>query len=241
MSARRMVSARFGADAVALAPDTVLEALFATISYRLEPSGWATRFPIVLDLLHEGRLDASSLDGALAELDAIAPELARVPVDRVVWNMQDLRRRNDANEPVRKNAANAFDYFVANDGRPILVCLVDAIRRARMNGDAVVLDSGLRRRNIRSGVALVVFGGAVGIGGYLYFPDAVLVPENATHEASQHGPLIWALGCLIAAMGAVATLGALLPSFGAWMRARRALVAVVAVVGVAAVGYASWR
>ena len=148
MSSARVVTMMSGAGDVPLAPDDVLEALFATISYRLEPNGWASRFPTVLDRLHEGRLDVASADAALSELELISAELKKLPADRVVWSMRDLARKDDSRHPVRRDARNAYEYFIARDGRPILACLVDAVRVARASGEPVILASGLRFKNM---------------------------------------------------------------------------------------------
>src|SRR5258707_8353336 len=80
-----MGKAIVGDWSVDLAPAYALDALFATISLRLEPNGWASRFPAVLDHLQGGRIDPARADAALTELRTIARELADVPVDRVVW------------------------------------------------------------------------------------------------------------------------------------------------------------
>lgn len=241
MSERHVVSLHFGAERLPLAPDAVLEALFSTISYRLEPNGWATRFPTVLDRLREGRLESGAAARALEELEHIGAELRRLPVDRVVWSMQDLRKRDDSGEPVRRDAPNVFDYFVAFDGRPILTCLADALQKSRMSGDAIVLESFVRHRNVVSGLVLLLVGALVGVGGYLYFPNVILVPEHESERVAQHGPLVWPLGSVLAVVGAITTAGALYPSFRMWLRARRAVAFVVCVAAFGAVVYASWR
>jgi hypothetical protein len=129
-----------------IAPDHVLRALFATISYRLEPDGWATRFPAVLDHLQQGSLDASRIDQALTELAQIEAELKSLPARRVVWSLDDLRVLNDSKQPVNHRAQNIFEYFVARDGTPVVNKLREIVVERRGQGGAVRIDSRLRRK-----------------------------------------------------------------------------------------------
>lgn len=49
----------------------LLHAFFSTISYHLEPEGWGTRYPYLLQHLYKGQLAWSDAASALKELDAI--------------------------------------------------------------------------------------------------------------------------------------------------------------------------
>jgi hypothetical protein len=129
-----------------IAPDNVLRALFSTISYRLEPDGWGTRFPAVLDYLYEGSLDASRTDQALTELDQIEAQLRCLPPRRVVWSLDDLRVRNDSKQPVNHSAKNIYDYFVARDGTPLLNKLREIAMECRSQGQTIRVDSRIRRK-----------------------------------------------------------------------------------------------
>src|SRR5215470_4756251 len=100
-----------------LGPKTMLEALFATITYRLEPDGRGSRFPMVMKRLYSGRLRPSEIPGAVRELEAIESELTGLPADRAIWSLSDLRRRDDRELPVNHRATNVRDYFVGADGR----------------------------------------------------------------------------------------------------------------------------
>jgi len=109
------------------APDHIMKALASTISYRLEPEGWSSRFPFVLDHLLAGRLSPSEGSAAIAELEAIEWGLKRVPRDSVVWDRNDRRRRDDSREEVCHTARDASEYFLARSGRPLLHELKEAV------------------------------------------------------------------------------------------------------------------
>jgi Lon protease-like protein len=69
-------------------PD-LLHAFFSTISVRLEPDGWGTRFPRLLNDLYQGDLAAGAVDRALDELLRARRELAALPPYAVVWDADD--------------------------------------------------------------------------------------------------------------------------------------------------------
>ena len=69
-------------------PD-LLHAFFSTISVRLEPLGWGTRFPALLDDLYHGELTVEAVETALSELMLARRELSSLPASSVVWDADD--------------------------------------------------------------------------------------------------------------------------------------------------------
>jgi hypothetical protein len=128
-----------GGNSRELAPDRVIEALFTTIGCRLEPQGRGTRFPAVMDDLYSGYLTPGGAPDALRELQEIEDALRKIPVSDVIWSLADLRRGDNANEPVNHCAANAFEYFVDTDGRPLISRLRDGVRECLNSAQALRL------------------------------------------------------------------------------------------------------
>jgi hypothetical protein len=114
-----------------LAPQCILDGLFATIGYRLEPGGTGTRFPITMAQLRLGRLDPAKSDEAAVELDTIARELKAVPFRRAVWNLNNPVPIDDAKMPVNRSAISAYDYFVTTGGSPVLGVLRELVEESR--------------------------------------------------------------------------------------------------------------
>lgn len=182
-----------------LASNAVLEAFFATVSYRLEPDGWATRFPLTLDYLRAGRLGPAEAAGVLAELETIGRELRALPARKAVWDYQDTRPRLDAGgEIVNPAAENLHDYFVTADGRTPLVQrwreLAEASRDVRQT---VRIATTFQRKQLKNALALFLFGSVLGTAALIWFPNYFL-----TGHGSKNGPLIWAVGYLMAGFGA---------------------------------------
>jgi hypothetical protein len=198
------------------APAHVLAALAATVSYRLEPAGWGSRFPVVLDHLLAGRLTPSQVAAAAGELAEIANELAKLPADRVVWSLADLGHRDDTGQPVDRAAACARDYFLATDGRPLLAVLQERVVAAGRDQAALSLPTGGRRRMRIGALALAVAGVAWAALGYLYARNWIIVPEHAVDV--HHGPLLWPFGALVMAVGLLRLLTLERPAAAAWAR-----------------------
>lgn len=114
-----------------LAPEHILEALFATISYRLEPAGRASRFPQMLTNLYKGYLRPEDAAAAIQELNTVEQELKSLPPEKAVWNLQDVTPVNPAGQPLNQAAKNAFDFFIAAEGRPIITVLREAVYECR--------------------------------------------------------------------------------------------------------------
>ncbi len=114
-----------GPGVSARAPARVLQALLATINYRLEPEGVGIRFPMTA-ALRRGWVDVKDAEELASELRNIADELITVPVRSVVWDLANLRLRDDADQPVNHHALNAHDYFITSDGEPLVTVLATA-------------------------------------------------------------------------------------------------------------------
>jgi len=218
------------------APPEIVEALFATISYRLEPGGRGTRFPIVMNSLFAGRLDSRDAGAALIEIGHIEAGLRELTIDRVVWSLTDLRRFDDSSLPVNHSAASVYEYFAAEDGRPLLAHIRESIERSMSIGKGVTFHSEERRVSVRSAAALIVIGVVWTVVGRVFFPHSILV-----HPGVAGGPLIWPFGLLMLGGGLILLLMALRPRFDEWLRRHAAFVAVGSVLVVAAFVYLSFE
>jgi 2,3-bisphosphoglycerate-dependent phosphoglycerate mutase len=193
----------FAGKKVGIAAPQGVQAFFATVTYRLEPQGRGSRFPIVMNRLYAGGLDESDLLAAGAELDAIAAELRRIHAGKAIGSLDNLEPFSVRAPLVNERAGSLFDYFVAAGGTPLVVALRSAVEQARVAGSPLKLHSPEVERNRKGAVLSMVFGLAWSAIGYVYFRDYVIVP-GGSHSHS--GLLVWPIGLPIAALGAVALL-----------------------------------
>jgi 2,3-bisphosphoglycerate-dependent phosphoglycerate mutase len=204
---------RIGGQTYDIAPAAVIEGFFATISYRLEPDGRGTRFPIVMDRLYAGRMSTADAPQALRELAEIDSGLVRLTPDRVVWSLSDLRLPDDSGVAVNRAARNARDYFVAPDGRPLLAVFREAVQLSVERNEPVVLDSPEVSNKNRRAAGALIFGLLWTAVGFLFFRTWVLVPIGSDSHA---GPLIWPVGLFIFSAGVTGLVGARYPALSLW-------------------------
>lgn len=212
-------------------PARAVEGLFATITYRLEPGGRGSRYPMVMNRLYSGRLDPAEAPAALRELAEIETGLLALAPHHVVWSFTDLRRLDDRTFPVNHAALNVRDYFVTTDGRPLLQALRDAVLLGQDRKEALELATRESAGNAGAAWTLLAGGFLWTIIGYLLFPNWVF---TSIYEHSEHkgGLLIWPAGLVAFAAGMVGLITMRYPAIGEWFQ-RKAwfTVALLLVVG----------
>jgi hypothetical protein len=195
-----------------------------------------SRFPLLMQQLHAGRLEAERAEPALAELNEVARELEQMPKERVVWSLNDLRRRDDQDLPVNRQAGNAYGYFIAPDGQPVVDKLRDALSYAHQRGQAVVLDSRERVVSLRAAFATLVIGIAWAVLAHTFAPDQIIAPLGA-----QHGVLVWPFGVFLAFVGLVKVMGASYPALAVLAREHPTVRKAASVIAFGLFMWALWR
>ena len=181
-----------------LAPAVILDALFATISYRLEPDGLSTRFPLTMTQLRFGRLDPAKSGEAAVELDAIARELKAMPIQRVVRDIANPQPVNAATMPVNRQASNVYDYFITSERCPVLSVVRDLVEQSRRQRKPIRVVSRQQPPTVPARKVLPVIVGAaiVAAVAYRWYPHYVL-----TFEGGHDGPRIWVVGAIVFILG----------------------------------------
>jgi len=188
-----------------LAAPHVIEAFFATITYRLEPEGRGTRFPVVVLGLYAGHLVPEEMPAAQAELDVIATALKALPLDRAIGNVNDLAPFRARAPFVNHRAASLFDYFVTLEGVPIAAALRAAIEQSRTAELPLTFQSPQVVKDRNASIWAIIGGALWSALGYLYFPNFVIVPLGSGPLAG--GPLIWPIGLPFVGIGILSLLG----------------------------------
>ena len=105
-------------------------AFFSTVCVRLESERWGARFPVVMNRLYNGHLDASEAEGALHELDLIHHELEAFPPSDLVWDFRDRSARPPWGDRISPHITSLANYFVTSDGKDLFDVLRAALREA---------------------------------------------------------------------------------------------------------------
>jgi 2,3-bisphosphoglycerate-dependent phosphoglycerate mutase len=107
-----------------------LHAFFSTISYHLEPDGWGTRYPHLMNKLYRGKLPWSEVPDAVKELEDVRMKLANMAPDQVIWDIDDLTKQPPWGHDISPDITSLANYFVTSDGRDLFDVLLMALRDA---------------------------------------------------------------------------------------------------------------
>ncbi|RKH61047.1 immunity 70 family protein [Corallococcus aberystwythensis] len=111
-----------------------VHAFFSTLSARLEPEGWGTRFPLLLNALYQGELPKEHAARAVEELRTARAELRAFSPGQVVWDIEN----RDAQPPWGSNIAASItslaDYFVTSTGRDLFDAMIEDLEFLRDQG-----------------------------------------------------------------------------------------------------------
>ena len=112
-----------------------VHAFFSTLSGRLEPGGWGSRFPVLLHELYQGRLDKTRAGAALAELRQARTELALHPPADVIWDIEDREARPPWGSDISPDITHLGHYFVTSTGRDLFDALEEVLEFLRDEGN----------------------------------------------------------------------------------------------------------
>lgn len=118
-----------------------VRAFFSTVGENLEPGGWGSRFPAVMNPLYEGQLSADLVSQARDELSKVRAELASHPVDDLVWDVEDRSAKPPWGDNISEEITSLADYFVTMDGRDMFEVMHEALAFAEQMAYEVTLKS----------------------------------------------------------------------------------------------------
>jgi hypothetical protein len=111
-----------------------LYCFFSTASANLEPGGWGTRFPALMNHLYRGTLPVDLAPPAKSELLMVQRELAACPPSAVVWDIEDRSQRPPWGDDIAETITSLANYFVTSDGRDLFEVLFAALAEAVASG-----------------------------------------------------------------------------------------------------------
>ncbi|MEQ6334286.1 immunity 70 family protein [Sphingobium sp. MK2] len=109
-------------------------AFFSTIAGNLEPKGWGTRFPALMNKLYAGELAQSDAGTALHELDQVGRELTSLPASKVIWDIEDRGKIPPWGDNIADTITDLSNYFVTSTGRDLISTLREVLEELRDNG-----------------------------------------------------------------------------------------------------------
>ncbi|MBL8867522.1 MAG: immunity 70 family protein [Planctomycetia bacterium] len=118
-----------------------LHAFFSTMSYHLEPNGWGSRYPELMNELYQGKLDSSKAWKVLKDVEAIRLELKRHLPREVVWDIEDINKVPPWGNELSSEITDLSNYFVTSTGRDLFGVLIECLTASAGDGDDVTIES----------------------------------------------------------------------------------------------------
>ena len=116
-----------------------VHAFFSTISFHLEPCGWGTKFPVLMNELYQGTLPSSKAASALDELRVARERLRHVGPDQVVWDIKDSTKQPPWGDAISSDITDLSNYFVTSTGRDLFETLMEVLEEStRVGKDATI-------------------------------------------------------------------------------------------------------
>ncbi|MBI1313959.1 hypothetical protein GC176_21910 [bacterium] len=134
------VGIRVGGIIDELGAPSFLHSFFSTISHRLEPSGWGTRFPILMNHVYQGQLTGADAGAAVVELRQARDELRNFTPSQVVWDIENLSARPPWGDNIADTITDLSNYFITSTGRDLIDTLLEALEEAEKTGQNAVIE-----------------------------------------------------------------------------------------------------
>ena len=107
-----------------------LHSFFSTISYHLEPNGWGTKYPKLLNDLYYKKLNCSDIPEAIREVEEIREKLVELEPLQMIWDIEDLSKQPPWGKNISHDITNLSNYFKTSDGRDLFDLLLKALNDA---------------------------------------------------------------------------------------------------------------
>ncbi len=118
-----------------------LHCFFSTVAVNLENSHWGSRFPMIMNRLYQGSLENKNVSIALTELNTIKEELKTIPTNKVIWDIDDLKKMPPWDENISKGITDLSNYFVTSEGEDLLTIFKHALEKSQELGLPIEIES----------------------------------------------------------------------------------------------------
>ncbi|MFC7394272.1 immunity 70 family protein [Scopulibacillus cellulosilyticus] len=118
-----------------------LHSFFSTVSYHLEPKGWGTEYPYLLNDLYKGKLENKNITNAIKELDEIKDKLKNYSPSQVVWDIDNLSKNPPWGDNISNDITNLSNYFVTSEGEDLISLLRTALEKGLKTNSDVYIES----------------------------------------------------------------------------------------------------
>ena len=118
-----------------------LNSFFSTVALRLEDGSWGSKFPVIMNELHQGKLSTDKVDNAMQELVQIKDKLKEFSPEQVVWDIEDLSKQLPWGNKISSDITDLSNYFVTSDGEDFIGIFENALKMAARMGKELKIES----------------------------------------------------------------------------------------------------
>lgn len=116
-----------------------LHAFFSTISFHLEPDGWGTRYPELMNELYQGRLEQKAADKVRNDVLEIRERLKAFPPSEVIWDIGNPAAKPPWADDISTDITDLSNFFVTSTGRDVFEVLIECLEASKSErGDMTV-------------------------------------------------------------------------------------------------------
>ncbi|VEI13478.1 immunity 70 family protein [Trueperella bialowiezensis] len=114
---------------------------FSTVVVNLESGRWGSRFPMIMNGLYRGKVEANDVEPTLVELAQIREEFRALPPTSVVWDFEDRSKQPPWGDDVADNITDLSNYFVTSNGEDLFEVIEEGLQKAKQYGWPIEVES----------------------------------------------------------------------------------------------------
>jgi len=114
------IGMRQGSVVTEIGPGGLLHSLLSTVAVHLENGKWGEKFPLIMGKFYQGSLPSSDVEPAIFEAKKIKEGLGLLSPDKVVWDIEDLKKDPPWGRDFGAHVTSMADYFVTTTGRNLV-------------------------------------------------------------------------------------------------------------------------
>ena len=94
-----------------------------------------------MNKLYQGSLESEYVNVALMELDTIEEELGKLPPNKVIWDIDDIKKQPPWGDNISKDITDLSNYFVTSYGEDFLTIFRHALEKSQELGLPIEIGS----------------------------------------------------------------------------------------------------
>jgi len=107
-----------------------LYCFFSNICFHLENKRWGSKFPLLMNNLHNGKLELKDIEKAKEELKDVEEQFLSMKSSIAIWNIDDVLEKAPWHNNLSVDVKNLRDIFMTSDGGNLFIKLYEAMDNA---------------------------------------------------------------------------------------------------------------